>query len=133
MQRAGVRVSAAAPFLKQEKVHLSFFRRHRRKYMTHPRITEAKAKMNVERNNMTPPSKGSSEMSEPVERVAKAIADRIEAEEALPVPMWPAIARTAIAAMREPTPEMIKAANEEIKLGGGAFDIWRSMIDEMLK
>ena len=82
-------------------------------------------------------------MSEMVERVA-----RIIFEEAMYSGTWSGaspglrdkcfdIARTAIAAMREPTLSMLMAAND---LPGAApwgdplpVDLWRSMIDEALK
>jgi hypothetical protein len=98
---------------------------------------------------------GAAKMSEPVERVAKAIAHaqllrqyvgRLEDIGAVIEidHIWPEFipkARAAISAMREPTPEMIAAAINEFRRqmspgGELAVDfakIFQSMIDEMLK
>lgn len=43
-----------------------------------------------------------------------------------------ALARAAIAAMREPTEEMWDAGRSQLSAGEGVSDIWRAMIDKAL-
>jgi hypothetical protein len=69
-------------------------------------------------------------MSEMVERVAQALADaeyRSYDGDANHYEM----ARAAIAAMREPTDDMICAAKDE-DMAWNVGDVWRAMIDEAL-
>lgn len=72
-------------------------------------------------------------MSEMVERVARAIYAH---DFMLPVG-WEGsqiIARAAIAAMREPLPEMAEAGRQHINCGNGdAEPVWEAMIDEALR
>lgn len=42
------------------------------------------------------------------------------------------MARVAIEAMREPTPEMLAVDVPDMPAGGGALDIWHPMIDAAL-
>jgi hypothetical protein len=84
-------------------------------------------------------------MSEPIERVAKAIYCTEYAEEYWPpspdeLDLVRSQARAAIPAMREPTDEMITAGGVAIILSDPkataadmAYDCWQAMVYEMLK
>lgn len=87
-------------------------------------------------------------MSEMVKRVAKAIADPdqyIAAEFADPNHEWESVARAVLAAMREPTEEMLSLGDSAIPRAEAdetgrrmmgrevALEAWRAMIDEALK
>jgi hypothetical protein len=66
-----------------------------------------------------------------VERVAEALREAYREPETRP---YIEMARAAIAAMREPTEEMVLAGNEKASYDyGAARESWSAMIDEALK
>lgn len=80
-------------------------------------------------------------MSEMVKRIERTIAEQFLKA----VPKWDEIARAAIAAMREPTEEMLSLGDSAIPRAEAdetgrrmmgrevALEAWRAMIDEALK
>jgi hypothetical protein len=66
-----------------------------------------------------------------LEKVARAIAEAMEGGGFL----WPDVAHAALEAMREPTEEMLIAGIESRDSGAGGTisEIWRAMIDAVLK
>lgn len=80
-------------------------------------------------------------MSEMIERVAKAILDKMDLTDGLNITSATTYAKAAIEAMREPTEEMINAETEQGKVHwdyscqicGGAKFAWQAMIDAALK
>jgi hypothetical protein len=84
-------------------------------------------------------------MSEPVERIAKAILAKVPLGYGMSNFEAHEYSRAAIAAMREPTPEMIEAGRAVtatwLNIPGSGLTIarekmklrWRAMIDEMVK
>lgn len=64
-----------------------------------------------------------------IERVARALAESLGGDD------WRAFtdaARTAVAAMREPTPEMLEAALPDMPDWGYLPEDWRAMIDHVV-
>lgn len=77
-------------------------------------------------------------MSEMVEKVALAIGEKIAGAGTQAKGNWLIAARAAIAAMREPSPQMLRIAleeSDEIKpdLAVRLLEAWKAMIDEALK
>lgn len=76
-------------------------------------------------------------MPEMIERVANAICKAYGVDCTIrPLSMHHTVARAAIAAMREPTEQMIKSAEKEDPMdygGVGYVECWHAMIDGALK
>ncbi len=79
--------------------------------------------------------KGWQPMSEMVERVAKALDEHLRDFPEIGAGRFKALARAAIEAMREPTPEMARAGAYCIPDGpdlDAGLHAWKTMIDEAL-
>lgn len=74
-------------------------------------------------------------MNEMIERVGKAMADAVALNYDNNQAIFDLYAKAAIKAMREPTEEMINAADnsDSLECGSSAYGCWQAMIDKVLE